>query len=509
MNKILRFTLVILCFLGHSHGQSQTIQSKLVDATTQEAIPYASILLASNKGVISNEDGMFTLHLKKKITAKDSLFITYMGYEPKAIPLLHFKDSIIYLNEQAIALNSILISNKHYSAEEIIKKVKENLTKNYPTTLTKKRIFFRQSYHQDLSKMKYTFIKSSIEALNKNLLDSFLQSIPKTEDHYTEILCDLYGDFSLKKQKIHLIKACELYDKNNTPNLEFVEKKLVKILKDNVKPNSYFKIKSGLFGFKIEEGKLFQSTKDTTDTAAIKKELADKKKRETTRKTNFSKYKKNRMAELFEELFFLEGSKLNFIHKYNRYDFKLLDYAYDGETPLYIISFEPKWLADYRGKLYVNADDFALVRVDYSNVKPIKSISLLRISYKTTIDKGKLIFTKGENKKYNLRYLEKETGAIVGIKRPLKIIEKNKHVKGRRKQNELSIKLDLTISNLDKSEIVIFDSQEISSINFNDFKEKNVILPTYLPAYDPQFWKDHTIIAPNDAIKAFTIKENK
>ena len=64
------------------------------------------------------------------------------------------------------------------------------------------------------------------------------------------------------------------------------------------------------------------------------------------------------------------------------------------------------------------------------------------------LGKGKMFFTKEENGKYNLRYLEEEHGTRVGIRRPLKIIEKNKHVKGRNKQNELSLKLDMATTSI-------------------------------------------------------------
>ncbi|PCI00644.1 MAG: hypothetical protein COB81_08495 [Flavobacteriaceae bacterium] len=506
MNKKLRYSLAILYFLGISYGQSQTIHSKLVDATTKEAIPYASILLSSTKGIISNGDGQFTMHIKKTITEKDSLFISYMGYESKAIPLLHFKDSIILLEQKSIVLNSVMISSKNYTPDEIMDNVKENLSKNYTTDLTKKRLFFRQSYHQDFNKLEYTLIKSSIEALNKNLLDSLLQSIPRKESHYTEILCDLYGGVKQQKQKIKLIKACRLYDKNSDVDLESIGEKFEKILKDNVKSNSYFKIKSGLFGTKLEAEKLFNSPKDSANALALEKEIAAKNKREEQRKLSFSSSKASNLSKLFGELFFVKDSKLNFVQKSNRYDFTLESFTYAGDNPVYILSFKPKWGADYKGTLYINADDFAIVRVDYSNVKPLKSIALIGISYKEHIDKGKLFFAKGKNKKYQLRYLEKEKGGIAGVKRPLKIIEKNKHVKGRRKQNELSLKIDLAITNINKAEIVIFDSEDISTTGFDAFKEKNELLPTYLPAYDPDFWKDYTIIAPNEAIKAFTVK---
>ncbi|MEE9364027.1 MAG: carboxypeptidase-like regulatory domain-containing protein [Cellulophaga sp.] len=507
MNTLTTKLTLLLLISGHYFAISQSINSKIVDSITQKPIPYATILLSNNKGVISNMEGRFNLNIDKTVSEKDSIFISIMGYESKAITLKHFKDSIIYLSEKAIALNDVIVSNKNYTAEEIIDLVEDNLEKNYTTNLTKKRVFFRESYRQNFSKMDYTFVKSSIKELNKAFLDSVIQSVPKIDNRYTEILCDLYGDFSHKKQRIHLIKASELYDKNSEIDLEKLEEKFNKILKENVKPDSYFKIKSGLFGTKVSAEDMFDSEEEAASAEALKKELEEKKKREKQRKTNFALYRRNTMGRLFESMFFNKDSKLNFIHKSSRYEFTLQDFTYIGEDPVYVIDFKPKRSSDYRGTLYINSDDFAVVRVDYSNVKPIRDFSMLGISFKHYLSKGKMFFSKGENNSYNLRYFERESGSVAGIRRPLKIIEKNKHVKGRRKQNELSVKLDMAITNINKYEIVVFNTENISSETFDAFKENNKMLPTYMPSYDASFWKGYNIIEPNQAIKKFTAQD--
>jgi len=120
------------------------------------------------------------------------------------------------------------------------------------------------------------------------------------------------------------------------------------------------------------------------------------------------------------------------------------------------------------------------------------------------LSRGKIIFSRGIDNVYSLRYFESESGNRVGIKRPLKIIELNKRVKGRNKQNELSGKVDLALTSIEKKEVVVFETSSISNPDFEAFKENNTILPTYMPNYDPQFWKGYNIIEPNTAIKEFT-----
>ena len=494
----------VLAAFGFNCIQAQVVTSVVKDSATQQPIPYATILLANKKGVITNEEGRFSLLLDPNTKETDSLFISCMGYESLGKPLNEFKESVIFLSAKPIALNPVIVSNKQYTAEELIEQVKINIDRNYSTNLTKKRVFFRDSYHQNLTKSNYTFKESTIDALNERFLDSVLNSIPRKSSRYTEILGDFYGNYEKDNQKLTLIKASELYDKQSELDLTSLEEKFNDILKKNIKPDSYFKIKSGLFGTKVDADEFMTFKTDSTDAEALKKELAEKKKKEEDRKKNFASFKKGSLGKIMQKQFFLKDSDLNFINKDNRYHFKMIDFTYWGDDAVYILDFEPKRGADYKGRLYINADDFAIIRLDYNNVKSLRTFKLLGISLDQYLDRGKMIFSKNEDGFYHLRYLEEEMGAKVGIKRPLKIIELNKRVKGRNKQNELYIKLDMASSGINKHELILFDTQEITSQEFNAIKEDNSVLPTYMPNYDPEFWKGYNILEPNQAIKDFT-----
>jgi hypothetical protein len=237
--------------------------------------------------------------------------------------------------------------------------------------------------------------------------------------------------------------------------------------------------------------------------------MEEEKKRKENETLYFANSRKNRISNLFKDLIFIEDTELNFISKSKKYNFTLKELDYLRADVVYVLNFEPKKGADYKGTLYINADDFAVLRADYENVKSLKSFKLLGIFSNEYLAKGKMIFYKDANKRYNLRYIEKEAGTIGGAKRPLKIIEFNKVVKGKNRQNELSLEFDFAVTNVTKYEIVVYDTQEINNSYFETIKEDNTITPTYLSRYDSEFWKGYNIIEPNIAIRTFTATEEK
>ena len=157
---------LVLVLMACSFIEAQTISSKIIDSVSKQPLPFVTVQF-NKGGVITNEEGRFSLLLEKTAKPTDSLKISCLGYETLSKPLNQFKDSIIYLVPRAIELKSVIVSNKVFTAEEIIEKVKENIDKNYNFDLTKKRLFFRQSEHQNFSKTDYKLKKSSIDALNK------------------------------------------------------------------------------------------------------------------------------------------------------------------------------------------------------------------------------------------------------------------------------------------------------------------------------------------------------
>ena len=141
MNQVtikLLLSFIVFCSF---YSNAQVINSKIIDSISQEPIPYVTIQF-KNRGVISNEEGRFSLLLNNSIKATDSIIISCIGFETISRPLNQFQDSIIYLKPKAIELKEIVLTNKQYTAEEIIEKVKENVDKNYNFDLTQKKDVF-------------------------------------------------------------------------------------------------------------------------------------------------------------------------------------------------------------------------------------------------------------------------------------------------------------------------------------------------------------------------------
>ncbi|MFD2551080.1 carboxypeptidase-like regulatory domain-containing protein [Bizionia sediminis] len=503
----LKSTLFVICSFSLFTIQAQRhISAKIIDSTKQEPVPYASIVLNNKTGVISNDNGAFNLTIDREVRPTDSLFISCLGFEQKQIAVHSFLDSIIALTPKTIDLNEIFLTNKNYTVPEIIEKVKANLDSNYAHNYAKRTLFFRESFYTSLLKTDVNIKKSTIPEFNQAFTDSLLRSIPKNTHQHTEILGELYGKTSVSQpQKMAILKASRLYDKKNEITFENYEKRFNEIIKKHVKRNSYFKIKSGWFGTKEAiDSSFFEDDSVDKETAEF---LAKEKEREAKQKENFLIYRKSRIHE-FENAHFLNtDTDLNFLEKSNRYHFELQDYAFINNAFVYTITFQPKRSEDFEGTIYVNTQDFAIVRLDYKNVKPLRKFSLLGISINEYLKEGTVIFQKNAHNKYVLKYADETNGQQVGIKRPLKIIEKNKYVKGRRKQNELATDIHFIVKNTDKKEMVIFENTPISESEFTNFKEVPNVTPTYLPAYDPKFWEGYNIIEPNQAIKAFKINE--
>jgi len=285
--------------------QRETLSSVLLDSLTKSPIAYASIELQNNQGVISNEEGAFSIQLPKDMQLSDSISVSSMGYEKKQFLLSAVGDTLLIASKE-IVLNEVIVSNKNLSAQEIVHKIKENLAQNHPQNLTTKRLFFRASETQYMTKMDVDFKKSSIGALNKKFIDSVMGLIPRNGAYFTEVLADLHGDYTQKNQKIKLIKASKLYDKENEVSFEGIEKKFDEIFEQNVKKDSYLKVKSGWFSTKISSDELFfkEAVIDSSNVALLDSLATVKKEQDLKRKEGFASHRKNRMGRLFERLFF-------------------------------------------------------------------------------------------------------------------------------------------------------------------------------------------------------------
>jgi hypothetical protein len=193
------------------------------------------------------------------------------------------------------------------------------------------------------------------------------------------------------------------------------------------------------------------------------------------------------------------------IKKSSRYTFKLTDFTYFGDTPVYVLQFEPDGKADFVGKIYVDADQMTLIRLEYKNIQNLREFSMLGVSFALDLQELIIQFKKLSDNKYSLEYFEFTTGFNGGFERPLVITEKNKVVKGRNKQNQLKMDLNVKNRQYQKLQLVVFETIPITKEDFETYKETPSVLPVNLTEYDPNFWEGYSIIEPNKAIKAFKV----
>ncbi|MGB7843343.1 MAG: carboxypeptidase-like regulatory domain-containing protein [Salinimicrobium sp.] len=500
-----RFLLLLslLLFVPLNQLFSQDYHARVIDAQTKKPVPYANVVFGEHKGVVTNEEGFFSFNFVQQ--KPESVQISSLGYEPVEIAIDSLQNLVISLSPSTIELKEVFVSNKNLSPLEIIKKVKEEISNNFDLGLGQKRIFFRESSFNNIKKFKLKVEESTIEGIDQNLMNRLTEEMPKFTDSYREVLGDLYGNYD--KQKLHIVKAANLYDPKESQSVEQIVHQMETLFRDNLKKKSFLKIKSGWLGVKVDADEL---EKGMADLENEKKEKTPEEKAEYKAKNKIflQKSTATNINSLLANVFWKENIPFNLFEKTRKYEFNLKGYLHLDDEVVYVIEFQPKRKADYKGTIYVNSLDYGVHRLEYENVRPLKHFRLLGVSKTDDVYRGKMIFTRNESGKYSISYLEQEKGQTVGIDRPLTIIEKNRHVPGRNKQNELDMDLDLLLGVVTKVQMLIYDDKSITESDYEILPAEDTFEYQAFNSYNPDFWKGNNIIEPNEAIKQFTAMED-
>ena len=495
-----------LIFLKTIMLQGQEIYLQVTDSITKDPIPFTTILTNFNYNTISNEEGFFRVSKSTNFSNQDSLFISCMGFNEYKGAIVDLKQTVIELSEKTIKLNSIILTSQNLDAYEIIKKVKEKIDDKYLTSYSKKRFFMRESFFQKWDKMKMEIDKSSISELNRKFWDSIFKSIPKKDSWHTESLGQIYGDWSKENQKLEIIRAVDLADTVNEKGYEQIEKKIAEILNKRTKENSYFKFKSGIFSTKVDREELIEESIDSIkqDSTIIKKQLEKK----NIENENFYKNRKSQISRIYDGIY-KKGLKFEFLKKSYLYDFKIISYSYEGEIPVYKIKFKPKSSkGKYSGDIWIDSENFSIIKIQQQNNKVLRDFSLFGISFELYYHRATVVFSHFSTEKYQLQFLESEFKFKSGVNRPIKIVEKNKYVRGRRKQNELLARINFNLDQSSKTTLIVFDDIPINEEEYIKIEEQKRFKQDKLHSYDPKYWKDYSVIEPNQAIKSFKVNSN-
>ncbi|QKX04832.1 hypothetical protein HN014_07855 [Aquimarina sp. TRL1] len=433
--------LSIAIFMYTIQVSSQTIRSKIIDGKTKLPIPFATITTKDQKeGTISNDDGTFTLSLPANYGMNASIHIASLGYitskrKIKEIP------GVISLFPETIALESVFISDKKLTADEIISKTKNKLSSNYSKNqTTTSLIHIKTAEKTTINNLRIRLKQSSISEIDQNYIDSLISSYPKTLKYYNTATGTYLS--SLYKSKLVLNTGTETYNKEAHKKAARIFRDFSETLKRSMLSNSKLKTKSGLI-----------STTQHIDSII--------------RQNDYSFHEKCKYAirRSFSYDLVREGYYLDILSKSRRYVFQRLQDTTIHTIPLYQIQFSPGRKGKFKGTLFINPSDYAIVKFNFENTKPLFKTNFLGYMDQENIYKGFTQFHKTADGVYHLQHGSLIFGKITGINKNLHLIEKNK--KAIQKGQKIKLNVHSLISSLSSFEITISDKEPIQETFFN------------------------------------------
>ena len=469
---------------------SQSYQGIIYDDKNNLPVIFANIYTSQNSGVISNSEGYFKINLVN-LKDNDSLTISSLGYKNKrlAVNQLVTLDTV-FLSVQEEMLDEVVVSANKYSAEEIIEIFKDSLSVRHSIPPAKFQVFTR---HKNTYKPVNTGIElDRTSFMSRSKRKQFNQ---KVEDYFNRIKGNvsssfqdmLYNAYYLKDSTaIEEIKKTYLINEDKDNSMENIQKNIFKELMDALSSKSTFKVRTGIIP--VEDSL-------STDEFIVE----DKPNEKDTLKNNYSKKpitvvsKAQRLGEL--EIF--EDS--------NKYDFQLEDTSFFNGNIVYVINFRPgRNSAKYRGKAFINAEDFGLLKLEYQLIEGKKEAGVnlkLLLGFKYRVDNSKFeyIFKRNEDKTYTPFFYKSSEHQYIYFDRGFVFKENNDD---RSERLKFKISLHIESNSLSESEYLVVNTEEIDPENIN-FDPDGYIFEEKIEKYDPDIWKDYNIIQATEEIKKY------
>ena len=510
MKKILLLTCISF-FVFFANGYSQdpmvaieTTQSELkgtvLDVKDQLALPYVNILiLRKHKGTITNENGAFLIGTSG-LQKTDTIRFQYIGYKIKDLSVGQLMtSSTVLLEEDVYAMDEVFVVSEKSNAEAIVKEVLKNKEVNYRVQPRKEQVFIRSKYVDDIEQLEIDYKKNDIEGLEEETLRRFQEKIPKQSISYDDFLGVLYSELDEngeRKLKIDPIKKVKLKSKEIAEVKQF--EAVFKRMMNETGDKEYWKIKSGIFGSKLDMDDATSSdTKSNNENDDSNKAGGDvhteptKGFRDAVK--NFLTYSTFEDKELWE-----------FLYKTNSYEYNLEGGTTMNGEDVYVIDFTPKRKGHYEGRLYISIKTSALIRADYKFApnKTGKDFHLLGVSYVHTYFGGSIYFEKIDDS-YVLKYFSHKSIESFGVERGLALQKKKNRFLFDKKLKEFKINLKLKVKSQVAIEYLVKNTDQIPSKTFADFKEKEKMEVIFVDQFNDELWKGYSVIEPTKCMKEY------
>lgn len=483
-------SLTILFSLGFIFmGFAQQVSGKIL-TKANEPIPFATVQIGENYGVITNEEGNFSI-ATEGFKPTDSVHISCLGFEKSGLELKDFTSKEYKLAEQVNELHEVYLTNKPLTIDSIMLYVNRNLKRNYKSDLIEYNIFSRRTEYilgkdADFEIDKSTgFKKKQLEAFNKDFDELERSLINNKSKQYTELV----GLLKIKdpeESKIEIKKAIRLLDERNDQSVEKLAEKGKDIVLKHLDKDKIYTVKSGLFKM--------------SDSVSLNEEKNDKM--EDT--INSLKFIRNMIHNMVEDHGFTSKTILNFITDTKKYNYEIKDITFIGSEMVYVIEYAPRRSsADFEGTFYVSNETFAILKADYKFAKgrigeKLNLKLLLGVKYIEQNKKGFVIYKKQDDGYYYPNYMTDQLDRYFYVDRPIKFKDNNSSEK---------VSFDFKVEGVfkEKNEILIMDQKDILPSEYNATKEKRKIDYETLKAFDPNYWQDYNVLEPLKEMKEFKV----
>lgn len=478
LKNYLLFFAFANCFLWSFSGAAQVVKGKIVDAHSQEPIGYATVQLSPNYGVITNQEGYFSL-LQKDFPDATLVQISHIGYEDVKITIKELSQKqVIALHPSSTMLNEVVLGPT-LTASQILQKYIENCTTNHAISSMRVRYFSRskesfvpKKFEIDLKKVSFANkkeLQEKIDAFEKKFNNKEISS-------FTEVLTDVYS--SKQGMVAQNIKALKLVDPDGL-NMDNFEEKFFEHTFQKLESPYTYRIKTGIIGLEKD---------------ASMKNISQEAKAADTLKNGKS----------FYALSYGMINHREFIVKQDIYNFTLEGTRVINGMLCYHLTFSPdKNRAKYVGELYINTDDFGLVYYKYKLAPDKSEFSLnlkwvLGVKFDSYDDRLEVLLNKSPSGTYYPQLVKRNNASYVYVDRSLTFTENNPN-KSERKKMKFNFLIEMINSNDDELVAVEMEAHD---------PEVKITPPPYIlydvkRQYDPNYWSGYTILEATEGLRNF------
>ena len=395
------------------------------------------------------------------------------------------------LGQKPILLDEVVLGASNLSGYELVLAAKKAMESSIQNKDQEHTYFLR---HSELNKvdLNLDLKESSIEQIDDNFILQITQSIPKQSSLHTEAIYQLVQQDSLG-DSARLLRGFQLEEESSKIDAENVAEFFLEKIEESLSKGNYFKVKSGIFGGKVEEDDIdldeLRPKKDSIigDSIDIAKSHQGASVLGFQRLNEFNRYQP-----------YATDPVVSVFEKPKRFDFQIIDYTYYKDQWVHVIAFKEKSKAQFYGELWINEEDNALIQFKFINTRPIKSIKLLGFEYSEPRAQGQFLYKKFENGTYRHYFGRLELDTRVSVNRPLSFIEKKKALIGGRTVNRVDLDISFGLNQTEEYTYILSENPTV------DIDPKRQSVLEKLDSYPINFWENTEFsIAPSEAMKNF------